>query len=86
MNYRIDLPPKVRKELDALPDKFAKQIGSKIDALSENPRPPNSIKLQGQEAYRIKSGNYRVIYEIDDGAKIVSVLSVSDRKDAYKNR
>jgi len=43
-------------------------------------------KSEGREAYRIKSGNYRVIYEIDDKAKIVYVLSVRDRKDAYKKR
>jgi mRNA interferase RelE/StbE len=86
MNYHVEVPAKVEKYILSLPIKIALQITERINLLAENPRPTNSIKLEGQEGYRIKSGNYRVIYEIDDKAKIVYVLSVRDRKDAYKKR
>jgi mRNA interferase RelE/StbE len=86
MTYQVGLPSNARKDLDAIPDKFAEQILQKIKALSQNPRPQNCIKLTGVDAYRIKSGNYRVIYEINDQSRTVNVISIKDRKDVYKKR
>jgi mRNA interferase RelE/StbE len=55
-----------------------------IANLAVNPRPFGYKKLKGEEAYRIRVGDYRIIYEIDDGKIIVTVVSVGNRKDIYK--
>ena len=55
-----------------------------IDELAENPRPRNSRKLRGKEGWRIRVGDYRVIYEIDDEAQEVLVLDVGHRRDVYR--
>jgi mRNA interferase RelE/StbE len=55
-----------------------------IADLTDNPRPYGYKKLKGEDAYRIRVGDYRIIYEIDDGKIIVTVVSVGHRKDIYK--
>jgi mRNA interferase RelE/StbE len=80
MTYQVGLPSNARKDLDAIPDKFAEQILQKIKALSQNPRPQNCIKLTGVDAYRIKSGNYRVIYEINDQSRTEKMSTKSDNQ------
>lgn len=73
-----------KKELDRIPDTLAKNISQHIRMLAENPHPPNSKKLQGQENYRLRVGSFRVIYTIDTKAKEVTVLRVADRKTIYR--
>ncbi len=55
-----------------------------IDELAENPRPRNSRKLRGKEGWRIRIGDYRAIYEIDDEAREVLVLDIGHRRDIYR--
>ena len=59
-------------------------IKSAIAGLSQNPRPYGYKKLKGEEAYRIRVGDYRIIYEIDNDKIIVTVVSVGHRKEIYK--
>jgi mRNA interferase RelE/StbE len=61
-------------------------IKEAIAELSFNPRPQNHIKLTNVEAYRIRVGNYRVIYEINDNVLAVAVVEIADRKQIYKKK
>ncbi len=70
--------------MDRLPDKIHKRISERILALETNPRPPGGKKLQGEEGYRLRLGDYRVLYTIDDRTKHVFVYSVAHRREAYR--
>lgn len=81
--YTVYLSNRARKELDKLSDSLAKPILSAIANLAEDPRPKGCKKLRGREGYRIRTGNYRVIYEIFDSQLIVDVIALGHRKDIY---
>ena len=85
MAYRIEVLPSAAKELRKLPVKFRRQVARRIDALGDNPRPDGvrALKARGKGLWRIRSGDYRVIYRIKDEVLVVLVLKVADRKDAY---
>ncbi len=84
MSYRIIIPKAVQKQLNNLPQKIRSRLLAEIRLLGDNPRPNGVKKLKGYEnTYRIRVGNYRVIYEIEDREMIVIVLSSIHRKDAY---
>ncbi|MDZ7744516.1 MAG: type II toxin-antitoxin system RelE/ParE family toxin [Candidatus Saccharibacteria bacterium] len=78
------LPVVIKKDLPKIPKNDVRKIMSRIESLGENPRPDWSKKLSGREEYRARSGNYRILYVIDDGIKIVQVTKVRDRKKVYK--
>ena len=81
--YRILIERSVLKQLKTVPKKDYNKIISAITSLADHPRPEGSIKLRGRQAYRIRQGNYRIIYEINDYALIVTVVDAGDRKDIY---
>ena len=83
VSYRIEFAKGVRKDFKRLPKKDAERILKKIESLSENPRPPESKKLTNDDSHRIRIGNYRVIYDIQDQVLVVLVLKVGNRKDVY---
>jgi len=56
----------------------------RISGLSENPRPHGSEKLTGQERYRVRQGDWRIVYEIDDDARIVRIFKIGHRRDVYR--
>ena len=74
------------KELQKIPKVFSLKIISAIDKLAENPRPPGVKKLKGKQEtfYRIRTGDYRVIYLIEDEIQVVEVTRIGHRKDIYK--
>jgi len=82
--YKIYLLPQAQKDLDAFKGKIFKQLENKIASLSKNPRPPGSVKLTAEEGYRLKSGNYRIIYRIEDKEKIIFIYRIKHRKEVYK--
>ena len=84
--YKILIRPSVTKDFKSIPRKDQKKILVRIEALADDPRPPSSIKLSGDERYRIRQGNYRILYEIQDDVLIIIVVKVAHRKDAYKKR
>lgn len=84
VKYKIEFKKSAVKELNELESKVIKRIISKIKALSSNPRPEGCIKLTAEERYRIRIGNYRILYEIIDELLIIYVVKVAHRKDAYK--
>ncbi|MDP2036544.1 MAG: type II toxin-antitoxin system RelE/ParE family toxin [Ignavibacteria bacterium] len=84
MAYQIIIKPSAQKDLDKLPDKEVIRLASKIFLLSKNPRTIGTQKLTEQEVYRIRIGNYRVLYEIDDSAKSIFIFRIKHRKEVYK--
>lgn len=81
--YTAILSKHVRKALDKLSDRIAKPILAAIEALEENPRPHGYKKLVDRDGYRIRIGDYRVIYDIFDAELVVEIIEVGDRKDVY---
>jgi len=82
--YRIVISKKVRKDFKSIAKRDASRILAEIEKLGEDPRPADTKKLKGEELYRIRVGNFRVIYEIRDGELIVIVVRVGNRKDVYR--
>jgi len=82
--YKIEIKKSAVKEIEHLPRKEIKAILVTIASLSENPRPHGCKKLSGQEKYRIRCGDYRVLYSIEDKVLIVFVVKVGHRKDVYR--
>lgn len=84
MAYTLEISKTFEKELLNLPKKVVEKILIAVKALAENPRPSGCKKLKGSKTdYRIRIGDYRVIYEIRDGKLVVLVLNVGHRKDVY---
>ena len=83
MSYELLILRRAQKELGFLPKGDFERMRDAILSLSAEPRPVGCKKLVGREGWRIRSGNYRAIYEIDDIEKRVTILHVGDRKDIY---
>ena len=84
MTYQLLIKPSARKELEQLSDSILRRIDEAIVKLSNHPRPVGSKKLVGAPLYRIRIGTYRVVYEIDDNRKAVTVVTVGHRGDVYR--
>lgn len=84
--YRIVISKQALKDLTHLPLKVNLQISKSIEALASNPRPSGCKKLKGEKEYvwRIRVGNYRVLYNIDDRIEIVDIRKIGHRKDIYQ--
>ena len=82
--YTVLILPSAQKQLSKLPSAIASRIEEKLLELEQDPRPPGCKKLRGRDAWRIRIGDYRVIYEIDDSAREVLITRVRNRKDAYR--
>lgn len=83
--YAIDTKPSARRELENLSDSLIARLVPKIDGLAANPRPSGCRKLRGyKDLWRIRVGDYRVVYIIDDDRKMVSVTRVAHRRDVYE--
>lgn len=82
-SYTVIITKTVQKTLSKLPDRVASKLESTMLSLEANPRPNGCKKLKGREAYRVREGDYRIIYEIEDKILRVLVLDVGHRKDIY---
>ena len=83
--YSISFARSARKELEALDAAIVSRIFPKIEGLSLRPRPRNCVKLRGGgNLWRIRIGVYRVIYAIDDDKKLIDIIAVRHRRDAYR--
>lgn len=83
-NYKILIKSSAAKELARLPKKDIQRITSKIKSLSADPRPLGCEKLSAQERYRIRQGNYRIVYSIEDDKLIIYVIKIAHRSEVYK--
>ena len=83
--YAIEVKPAFEKDFDALPKDVQRRVATKIDALAANPRPHGVEKLAGaDELYRIRIGEYRVVYQIRDKVLIVLLVRVRHRREVYR--
>lgn len=83
MSYSVRIFRRAQKELAALPQFVYPRVRDAIRGLADIPRPPGCKKLTGRNGWRIRVGDYRVIYEIDDGAQIITIMHVGHRRDVY---
>lgn len=84
MSYQIRILRRAQKALARLPKPDYERVRDAIMALSNDPRPPGCKKLTGREGWRIRVGQYRVLYEIADDVCIVTVVDVGHRRDIYR--
>jgi mRNA interferase RelE/StbE len=84
MKYEVEFRPSARKALEKIPKKDRLRIEGAIELLQSNPYPPSSIKLAERTEYRVRVGNYRVIYDIVKGRLVILVLTIGHRKDVYR--
>jgi len=85
MSYRVVISKSVQKQIDNLPNDVIERVIEKIQNLASEPRPDGIVKLKGADnEYRIRIGDYRVRYEIDDESQLVEILQCKHRKDVYR--
>lgn len=85
MSYTVEVAPAARRQIRRLPRIVQKRIIKKLEALEEDPRPPGVEKLSGgADFYRLRVGDYRIIYRVEDQILWVLVLKVGDRKEVYR--
>ena len=84
MSYRVILPKSVQKRLDRLPDDVAGRIMVRLSTLESNPRPADVKKLKGRPAWRVRVGDYRILYEIHDRELVVIVVTIGHRREVYR--
>lgn len=82
--YRVELKPSARKELTRLPAQLIARIVPRLESLASNPRPPGCKKLKGGDnEWRIRVGDYRVVYTIEDASRLVEVTRIRHRSEVY---
>lgn len=85
-SYKIVFRPSLEKDLAALPKKIAARTFARIEDLATNPFPPLALKLSGAEKlYRIRVGDYRIVYEIDSASKLIVIHYVRHRREVYRS-
>jgi mRNA interferase RelE/StbE len=84
-NYIVEVKPPARKELEALTDDVMARVIRKLDSLGDTPRPAGCKKLKGyKDLWRVRVGDWRVVYVIDDAAKLISVMRIAHRREVYE--
>lgn len=83
-SYSIELKRSAAKELTQLPPNDRGRIIARIQALADDPRPVGAEKLSGQDRYRVRQGDYRILYEIEDQVLRIMVVKIGHRRDVYR--
>ena len=83
-SYKVVIKPSAVKELEAVPGKALRRIARKIAALAKAPRPTGCQKLSGRDQYRLRQGDYRIAYAIDDEHYLVEVIKIGHRREVYR--
>ena len=83
-DYTVVLTKTAQKQLDKLPDQIANTLLEAIEKLADEPRPDGCKKLKGRSGYRIRKGDYRIIYEVEDDVLIVEVIAIGHRRNIYE--
>ena len=84
MSYQVIIPKAVQKQLDKISPDVLPRIISAIAALRDNPRTLNSLKMKNTQGYRLRVGDYRVLYDIDDPNQTIILRRVAHRRDVYR--
>lgn len=82
--YRVEFAPSAARQFQDLPREVQRRLAPKIDALALDPRPRGCKKLKGDTRYRVRSGDYRVIYEVEDFVLLIIVVRVGHRREVYR--
>lgn len=83
--YELRVRSSVAKDLRGIPKADVERILVRIEALRDDPRPPGSEKLSAQERYRVRQGNYRIIYGIEEAEVVVEIVKVGHRREVYRD-
>lgn len=83
-SYRLEVKRSAAKEIADLPKADCQRVVAKIQLLARDPRPHGCEKLSGTEKYRIRRGDYRILYQIDDSTKLVIIVKIGNRKEVYR--
>ena len=86
VNYRVEIESRARREFLRLPTDVQERIIDAIDDLARNPRPPGAKRLVGRDGYRLRQGDYRILYPVDDEIRVVRVYRIGHRRDIYRGR
>jgi mRNA interferase RelE/StbE len=84
VKYEIRILSSAEKEMDKLPIVVHSRISNRILSLENNPRPRGAKKLSGRDEYRLRVGNYRILYTISDSDSAVTIIAVGHRREAYR--
>ena len=84
MVYRLEVSHTAHRQIRRLPAQTQDRVNRVIVRLAENPRPPGAKKLTARDGYRVRVGDYRILYQVDDGAKVVIIFRVMSRRDVYR--
>ena len=84
MRYTVLITPSAKRQIAKLAPPIKARIAAKIDSLAENPRPPDMKKLVDETGFRVRVGDWRIIYEIRDREVVVLVLRVGHRREIYR--
>jgi mRNA interferase RelE/StbE len=86
MLHELIIQPRAERDIRRLPRSVRPRVIEAINALATTPRPPGCLKMSGREnTWRIRAGDYRILYQVDDAAETVTVTDVGDRRDVYDN-
>ena len=83
-SYKLLIKPSAAKELEAVPKKDRQRIVTKIRNLSVEPRPPGCERLSGHDLYRVRQGNYRIHYTVQDADLVVVIVTLGHRREVYR--
>lgn len=83
-NYKVFVAASARKELSRIPKPDSERIASRLQSLAGDPRPPRCEKLSGYDRYRVRQGDYRIIYSVDDSTRTVDIVKIGHRKEVYR--
>jgi mRNA interferase RelE/StbE len=84
MAYTVRLKPRAERELDRLPVGKARRIWERLLKLEGKPRPAGCAKLEGSDGYRLRIGDHRIVYLIDDGARTIEIIRIAHRREVYR--
>ena len=83
--YSLELKRSASREVEDLPTKKdRRRVVDRISKLADDPRPPGSEKLAGDDRYRVRQGPYRIIYKIDDATRMVVIVTIDHRREVYR--
>jgi mRNA interferase RelE/StbE len=84
-SYSLSLAKSAERELRELPKADRRRIVQRIKELAKTPRPAGSQKLSGQECYRVRQGDYRIVYAVDDAGRTVNIVKIGHRREVYRD-
>lgn len=86
MSYQLIIPKTVQKQIDKLSLNIQEKVIKTLISLKENARPQNSLKMKNSPGYRLRVGEYRILYDINDTAQTITLRRIGHRKDIYRDK